>query len=344
MKKKITIAVVILVIIAIGAATGYHFYSKRFIYNKEGDLGNTTGNLYNEGLFCTYKGFVYFSNPSDNGRLYRMKEDGTGVERLCSDSVSYINICNDQIYYIRDNVGGNVAFYSATLSNGVCRRKIGSSDITILHSGVSDSLIMIGNDVYFRAYSKNDNSYIIRKAAIDGKSDTVALEKNYTLLDYSQGKIYFANNESNHNLMYYNLKEGETSECFAGNFYMPDCEGDYLYYIDLDNGHKITRMDLRTAKRKVISEDYAVLYNLNSNTGEIYYQAENAKDDHKLCKVPADGGDVQTVLEGDYTDINFTEEYVYFFETKGSSNIHLYRGKLSGGTPELYEMPVDRRE
>ena len=54
MKKKITIAVVILVIIAIGAATGYHFYSKRFIYNKEGDLGNTTGNLYNEGLFCTY--------------------------------------------------------------------------------------------------------------------------------------------------------------------------------------------------------------------------------------------------------------------------------------------------
>ena len=98
MKKKITIAVVILVIIAIGAATGYHFYSKRFIYNKEGDLGNTTGNLYNEGLFCTYKGFVYFSNPSDNGRLYRMKEDGTGVERLCSDSVSYINICNDQIY------------------------------------------------------------------------------------------------------------------------------------------------------------------------------------------------------------------------------------------------------
>ena len=35
MKKKITIAVVILVIIAIGAATGYHFYSKRFIYNKE---------------------------------------------------------------------------------------------------------------------------------------------------------------------------------------------------------------------------------------------------------------------------------------------------------------------
>ena len=31
MKKKITIAVVILVIIAIGAATGYHFYSKRFI-------------------------------------------------------------------------------------------------------------------------------------------------------------------------------------------------------------------------------------------------------------------------------------------------------------------------
>ena len=100
---------------------------------------------------------------------------------------------------------------------------------------------------------------------------------------------------------------------------MPDCEGDYLYYIDLDNGHKITRMDLRTAKRKVISEDYAVLYNLNSNTGEIYYQAENAKDDHKLCKVPADGGDVQTVLEGE--SFYFQPKYKHYIASPNGARL-----------------------
>lgn len=344
MKKTIAIIITVLVLVAAVTGVGFYMYSNRFIYNKEGDVGNTTGNLYNDGMFCAYKGFVYFANPNDNGRLYRMKEDGSAAERLCSDSVSCINICNDYIYYIRDNMAGHISFVSVDLSNGVSRLKIGKKEGESLHHGVSDSLLLCGNDLYYRAYNKKTGGYSVKKTGIDGKTTDSLFDESYLLLDYSDGKIYFANDGSNHNLMYYSLKDEKKSECFAGNFYMPDCEGDYLYYIDLDNGHKLSRLNIFTSKTEVLNEDYTVIYNLNAKTGEIYYQAENGKEDHRLCRMKTDGSGAETVLEGDYTDINYTEDYVYFYQIKGRNSFQLYRKPLSGGTPEVFDAPVDNRE
>lgn len=339
-KKVVTIVCAILVVILIAGGTAFYFYSNRFIYNKEGDTGNTTGNLYNGGMFCVYDGFVYFANPNDEGRLYRMKEDGSGMEKIGKDSVSCLNICNGYVYYIRDNMLGEMSFVSVNIRHGVSRLKLKDKKTQMIHQGVSDDLLLCGNDLYYRAYSKDTGSYYVRKAGIDGKSDTTLFESPYQMLDYADGKIYFANDGNNHNLMYYRLKDEKLSECFAGNFYMPDCEGNYIYYIDLSNGHKISRLNISTLKTEVLSEDYAVIYNVNAKTGDIYYQAENTEDDHKLCRMKTDGSGYNTVLRGDYTNINFTKDYVYFYEIN-RSNFTLYRASLSGGTPEIFDPPVD---
>ena len=103
-KKIITIICAVLVVLLIAGGTGFYFYSNRFIYNKEGDTGNTTGNLYNGGMFCVYDGFVYFANPNDEGRLYRMKEDGSGVEKIGKDSVIYL--CEYQTWSIQTETEG----------------------------------------------------------------------------------------------------------------------------------------------------------------------------------------------------------------------------------------------
>ena len=67
--------------------------------------GNTAGNLYNGGLFCEYDGTVYFSNPSDGGKLYSMSPDGSNLAKLCDDTVSYINADEHYLYYVRNNPG-----------------------------------------------------------------------------------------------------------------------------------------------------------------------------------------------------------------------------------------------
>lgn len=342
MKKKVMMIIaVVLVVLAAGTGIGYYVYSNRFIYNEEGDTGNTTGNLYNGGMFCVYDGFVYFSNPDDNGRLYRMKEDGSGSERIGKDSVSCLNICNGYVYYVRDNMAGSVSFVSVDMSHGVSRLKLGDKNAEVLHNGISDALMLCGNDLYYRAYSKSTGGYYMRKVGIDGSTDESLFEKSYLMIDYADGKIFFSNDGENHNLMFYTVESGKVSECYAGNFYMPDCEDGYIYYIDLDNGHKISRLSTSTLKNEVLSDDYAVIYNVNARTGEIYYQAENAADDHRLCKMNTDGSGQDTVLKGDYTDINFTEDYVYFYQINGN-DYTLYRAALSGGAPDIYHPAVDK--
>lgn len=342
MTKKKVLVIVAIVFAVILAVVGilYYRYINRFTYNKEGEVGNTTGNLYNEGMFCAYKGYVYFSNPEDNGRLYRMREDGSDCERISTDSVAYINICNDYIYYVRNNMVGDITFVSLDLLNGISRLKIGSSDSVVMHQGISNGLLLTGNDLYFRAYN-SDGSYSQYKVGIDGEKEEKLFDEGYLMLDYDDGKLYFSNVGNDHNLMYYAMDSGSVSQCFAGNIYMPDCENGYIYFIDLANGHKLSRVDTTSLETEVLCDDYVVRYNLNSATGEIYYQAENTKDDHKLCKMNIDGSQQKTVMNGDFTDINFTKEYVYFYELMGKSKYTLYRATLDGGVPDVFVPKVE---
>ena len=91
MKKKISIIIAVIVVIAlIAAAVIFHYLSNRTHFNEGYVNGNTAGNLYNGGLFCEYDGTVYFSNPSDGGKLYSMSPDGSNLAKLCDDTVSYI--------------------------------------------------------------------------------------------------------------------------------------------------------------------------------------------------------------------------------------------------------------
>ncbi len=336
-KKKLIIIIVasVLVIGIVGTFVGLHIYNNRFIYNKKDAVGNTTGNLYNGGMFCVYDGYVYFSNPDDKGKLYRMKEDGSELEKIHDDSVSGLNISNGYIYYVKDNMAGDIAFISPEMSNGINRLKIGQKKTETLHQGVSDALLMYGNNLYYRAYNENTGAYYIRKASTDGKSDESLLEDPCLLLDAANDKIFYANTVGNHNLMYYDPDENQSRIAYAGNFYMPDFAKDYIYYIDLDNNHKITRLGYFTLETEVLSDDYAVKFNVNEATGDIYYQCENTDKSHALKKMKMDGSGQGVVSKGSYTNINFTEEYVYFYSVE-SGSAELYRSKLPGGVPEVY--------
>jgi hypothetical protein len=43
--------------------------------------------------------WIYFSNESDNGWLYKIKVDGTGKVKLNSNRSNNINIVDDWIFY-----------------------------------------------------------------------------------------------------------------------------------------------------------------------------------------------------------------------------------------------------
>ena len=82
MNKKIKIIIpVIIVCIAILAI--YHYFSTRIHFNDSYVNGNTSGNLYNAGLFCESNGEIFFSNLADNGMFYSFDSCIGNIKNLC---------------------------------------------------------------------------------------------------------------------------------------------------------------------------------------------------------------------------------------------------------------------
>ena len=86
---------IIAIVVAIGIVAGLGFYkylNTVTYYNEPGTNGNTIGNLYGNGLFCESDGVVYFSNPNDKGRIYKMNPDESDIE-IVADAIS--GICDN---------------------------------------------------------------------------------------------------------------------------------------------------------------------------------------------------------------------------------------------------------
>ena len=80
MKKIKLIFIIILLILVIGGLSVFAYIQNRVPENPAGTVGNTAGNLYNDGLFCENEGKVYFSNAYDANTLYVMNPDETEIK------------------------------------------------------------------------------------------------------------------------------------------------------------------------------------------------------------------------------------------------------------------------
>ena len=328
-KKKITIAVWTAVILIIAGLSVYGVISSSFRYNKEGEVGNTTGNLYNGGLFCEYKGYVYFANPADDNSLYRMKADGTEPEILHTDSVSYIQVVNDYIYYVRLNkTSADIVLRGQPY--GIFRLEIGDDKAEKVYSGLVKSMCLCGNYIYFQAYD-DKNLIQLKRVKVDGEELKTLSDKDYVPLAVWKNDIYFPEVEDGYYLKRLEVGKDRIATAYEGNFYMPSFINGYMYYIDLDNNMKLSRISFATDKAEVLDEGRCINFNISEDGKTIYYQLED-KDEHRLCRMQSDGYNKVTVAAGDFCNVHITKDYTYFYKLAGVDEKILYRIKNSGNT------------
>ena len=329
MSKKI-ILIIFLALVIIG---GFIFFvNSKMEYNDEFARGNTTGNLYNQGLFCEYDDEVYFSNPLDKNALYKMNMDGSEFEKLYDDSTSYINIYNDYIYYKKFNTAENEDILFSRTFYGIGRIGTNGGKSEIIHQGMIDSMALVGNYIYYRYYD-NKTLYSLYKVKIDGENDKKITDEDYLPLSISGTKIYFSNIKNNHNLMELDTKNDKITTIATGNFYLPDVNNGYIYYIDMGNGRKLTRILMSTGKKEILSNDTVINYNLSGKYNVIYYQAENSTDEHMLLRIDQDGKNRIIIAYGDYTKINITKKYTYFYKITGK--VETLMRTLTTGFPDV---------
>ncbi|MEE1009413.1 MAG: DUF5050 domain-containing protein [Agathobacter sp.] len=307
--SKRTRSITIFIVICLAAIGAFFLvkYITKVRYNDSYVNGNTSGNLYNAGLFCENNGTIFFANPNDNNKLYSMNTTGEKAKKLCDDTVMYINADSNYVYYVRDNNsnGTDYSFFSYN-RNSLCRMSRKGGKITILDGDPCLYASLVGNYVYYLHYD-TETSTTLRKVGIDGKNKQQVSDS--FIFNCSTDGQYFYYNDKNGALCRYDTSTDTTNKLLDCHCYKPLIVGsDNVYYIDVDNGNAITHNNISSNKPKVVTEENVELYNVYGSY--IYYQ--RGGDDPALCMIKNDGTEYKEIIKGTYTNINVTSYYIYF--------------------------------
>ena len=312
MKKVITILLIILVLAA-GVGFGvYHHKSNETKFNDDYRNGNTAGNLYNAGIFCTAAdGTIYFANPSDSSKLYSMNSDGSDLTKISDDVATFINADDNYIYYVRNNPVFTEPFSFLTINtDSLCRLDRSKHKKSILlDSAASLYASLVGNKVYYLHYDDKDFTTFY-EVGIDGADSHQVDKTPYRPCSVVGQYIYFNGVSNDHNIWRFDTVTDTSELVLKGNYYMPAVIGDTIFFLDNENNYTLASTDLSGSSAiTTLSDDRIDCYNITGNY--IYFQ-RNSTSTPALCRMKTDGSDYTVIAEGNYTNINATETDVYF--------------------------------
>lgn len=323
MKKKviITICICFLVLICAGVIILIHM-GRKIPENPAGTIGNTSGNLYNGGLFCESDGYVYFSNPYDANALYCMRPDESEMKKLVTTQVASINADGKFLYYYQGGSGGNAGLGFLISTTGVYRtQKDNVKNVACLDRVLGKYVILADNTVY---YTCADDEVSLKSIGIDGTNKETLLQLDILPVSVQDSTFYYINNEENLHLMAYDLRTKSSRQVLLDDIYMPIIEGNTVYGIDIHDNYALVRLNISTGEKTLLDSDRTDLINVTS--GYIYYQTSGKTP--QLKRIRRDGSDMAVVADGAHTNINATSAYVYF--TKFGSPTPVYKTPASG--------------
>lgn len=325
MKRKIIISICIVCIVLVCAGLGVaNYFAKRIPENPAGTVGNTSGNLYNNGLFCENDGYVYFANAYDDNALYRMKPDETEMEKLLYTEVSSINADGKFLYFYQggsgSGAGTGLGFLVST--TGVYRAsKKDPSNSACLDRVNGKYVLLADNDVY---YTSSGDDISLKKVSTDGKNKDTLLTLDILPVSVQSSNFYYMNNENDLHLMALDLRTKTSRQVLAEDVYMPIIEGNTVYGIDVHDNYSLISINAADGSKTLLDDARVDILNLSDSY--IYYQTSG--DAPQLKRIRRDGTGMEVIAEGTYTNINATSHYVYF--TKYGADTPVYKTSAFG--------------
>ena len=312
MKSKL-IPIFIFVGVVILAILTYHF--NQTVYNDDNTLGNTSTNLLNGGLYCEYEDKIYFSNPSDEGRLYVMNSDLSNPKRLSEDTAYSINVAGKYIIYGRHNENqdkNNENFFSVNKTGLYRMDKNGKNTKTLFDSVVS-TVNLFGNTVY---YQRNTRTGIgVDAINIDKSNETAVIDEPIFPFAISEGYLYYTGVKKNHNIFRMDLDTNASEILCEGNFSDLTLCGSYLYFLDLANNQALSKMKLDGTEQTTLVTYNTSTYNITSDEVYLYFQIDNDEQmENGIYRLDLTNSQITCIKEGDFCNIHCTSNYTFFQE------------------------------
>ena len=334
MKKIISIISVVLCLIGFGCIALYTHSVNKDYYNDDYVNGNSAGNLYNSGLFCEYDDTIYFANPNDGNKLYRMNTDGTGIKKISDDSAAFINADEHYVYYTRtgDNSESDFSFLHVN-THSLCKlRRDGKGEVKVLDTEPCMYASLVGNYIYYIHYDSTEGSTLY-KIKNNGEEKNPVFPQPYFTCSTKGQYIYYNGLEKDHNVYRYDTATGTQSLLYEGNCWMPIVNGNYLYFMDCVDSYSLARVDFSTGEKITLANDWVDCFNLHN--GVIYFQ-RNGKNP-AFCSVKVDGSNYTVLKEGIFTEINVAGDLVFFkdYSTEKFFKMSIRDGWISAFNPAV---------
>lgn len=328
MKKKKTsllpviLAFVVLLLIVVGFFA-YTFLT-RIKDNPRGTVGNTPGNLYNNGIFCENDGMIYFVNSYDNDAIYCMKPDETNIKKLYSTNASFLNAAGKYLYYYKCNEKKDGGLGDILGATGIFRTlKSGSDNPICLHKTDGETLVLIDSYLYYQTYDKKDHLSLY-KTKIDGSNQTKLSDDSINPVNASNSSFLYNTTTKSFHLHEFNTRSDTSTEIFKTDVYMPITHGNDIYYISIHDHYNLYKFNKATGEVTPIVEERIDRFNMNDQY--IYYQT--AEDDYHLKICNLDGSNSREIASGSYTDICLTSKHLYFRDFNNKTP--MYHANLDG--------------
>jgi len=285
------------------------------------ETGSINGNLSNGGFRAYYKGYIYYSNPNDDNKIYKTDFGIAEGIKLSEDSASAINIINDTIFYI--NSSDNRSVYSMKL-DGSQRTKLTDVNVTSTLLAANDSIYYDDN------YSPNPGMY---KMNTNGTNKTKLCDGMIDNLVMEDGYLYFNIMENSSYKMYTMKLDGsEKTKVNNDNATMFSLENGWIYYVNTSDRSRPYKVKSDGTNRTMI-EDVQVQA-LNVFDGWVYYSRSS---DLKLFKISVDG-----LYEIKLSDISTSNIFVigdYVFYRTPYLNQKIYGIKVDGSGERRLAIP-----
>lgn len=327
-KKTVKITGIIILIAALLFFIGMALFSNRISMNPPGTVGNTAGNLNNDGLFCEYNGTVYFSNSFDNGALYSMAPSETELRRLSGAGARNLLAGGNYLYYFQKGASGDPGFGYIRAIRSFNRCTLDGKNVTGLTQDTVVSAQLVDNYLYLLVSEQEGPRF--KKLKIDKTEQTELATYEINPACASNGSIYYNGTTENHYLYRLDTATDIPQVIWEGNLWYPVLQGDYIYYMDVEHNYRLCRFSLSKKTSEVLTEDRVDCFNVGH--GYIYYQKNG--DSPQLMCMRENGSDAFALAQGNYTSINMTSQYVYFQEFGNEST--LYHSPLGSGTYDVF--------
>ena len=159
-------------------------------YAVDGSMGNTSGNLANEGFAAFSGDRVYYTGIFNNDYrdlrvLYSVKTDGSDKLMLDTSGATDINISGDRIYYIRTH---DTTIYSM---------KTDGTDKCALTEGRSHHLVVANGRIYY--HNGNDDGKLYTMM-LDGSDNRVLVDDRATYITVVGDDVYYLNDDESNRL------------------------------------------------------------------------------------------------------------------------------------------------